>query len=68
MKKKTINLSIVIPTLGEDSIFQCLDCIKKNTFLPEEILIVIPKNLSYKIESNTLPPLSYHINFYLRLL
>lgn len=51
MKKKTINLSIVIPTLGEDSIFQCLDSIKKNTFLPEEILIVIPKNLSYKIES-----------------
>ena len=50
MKKKTINLSIVIPTLGEDSLFHCIDSIKKNTFLPKEILLVIPRNLSYKIE------------------
>tara|TARA_Y100000816_G_scaffold275354_1_gene243498 strand:- start:197 stop:1015 length:819 start_codon:yes stop_codon:yes gene_type:complete len=50
MKKKTINLSIVIPTLGENSLFHCIDSIKKNTFLPKEILLVIPRNLSYKIE------------------
>lgn len=46
INSKILNLSIVIPTLGEDVLNDCLASIFNSSIMPTEIIIVIPKKFS----------------------
>ena len=51
MKKIIIDLTIVIPTVGEKSIFECIKCIKNSSYQPKEVFLVIPNEYSQRISS-----------------
>ena len=42
IKKNKLPISIVIPTLGKDHLVFCLNKINNSSFLPKEVLIVVP--------------------------
>ena len=46
---KQLNLTIVIPTLGEDTINKCIQSVYNNNYQPKEIIIIIPRTHAYKI-------------------
>ena len=48
-KKNKLPLSIVIPTLGQNHLIDCLRKINDNSFLPSEVLIVVPKKNFFRI-------------------
>ena len=53
--KKIIDLTIVIPTLGENLLVKCLNSINFGTVLPKLILIIIPKEFSKKLSKVKIP-------------
>ena len=55
MKQKIIDLTVVIPTLGEKSLSNCITRVNMGTILPKLILIVIPKDYSSKINKIRIP-------------
>ena len=42
-------LTVVIPTLGGDSLFKTIELINSGTIVPEEILVCIPKEEAYRV-------------------
>lgn len=44
------NISVVIPTLGSDSLYNTIHSLNSGTIKPHEILICIPNNYSVKID------------------
>lgn len=48
---KHLDLSIVIPTLGEDTINKCIQSIYNNNYQPKEIIIIIPRAHANKLSS-----------------
>ena len=46
---KRLDLTIVIPTLGEDTLNKCIQSIYNNNYQPKEIIIVIPRAQANKI-------------------
>jgi hypothetical protein len=47
-------LTIVIPTLGGDSLFKTIELINSGTIVPEEILVCIPKEEAYRVLNHNL--------------
>ena len=43
-----MNISVVIPTLGDKKLFKTLESINKSTIKPNEIILCIPKNVMIK--------------------
>tara|TARA_A100001011_G_scaffold114127_1_gene120805 strand:- start:28663 stop:29538 length:876 start_codon:yes stop_codon:yes gene_type:complete len=50
-KLKQIPVSIVIPTLGYDHLQTCINKINVSSFLPKEVLIIVPKDNFNKIKT-----------------
>ncbi len=50
-KLKQIPVSIVIPTLGYDHLQKCVHKINVSSFLPKEVLIIVPKDNYNKIKT-----------------
>lgn len=44
------NVSVVIPTLGGNHIYQTINTLNNGSLVPNEILICIPSDLSYKVK------------------
>ena len=44
MNKNKIPISIVIPSIGEELLFDTLEKLNEGNFIIDEILIIIPKN------------------------
>lgn len=49
---KYLDLTIVIPTLGESSLKKCINSVYRSTYRPKIIFIIIPKKYSHRINSN----------------
>jgi hypothetical protein len=47
-------LTVVIPTLGGDSLFKTIELINSGTIVPEEILVCIPKEEAYRVLNHNL--------------
>ena len=45
------NLSIVIPSLGNDILYKNLELLNNYSILPNEIIIMIPKEYDYKVKN-----------------
>jgi glycosyltransferase involved in cell wall biosynthesis len=45
--------SVVIPTLGGEALFRTIDFINSGSIVPNEILICIPEDFSYRVEKLT---------------
>lgn len=45
-------ISVVIPTIGESFLTNTIDKLLNGSLVPDEIIIVIPKKYSYKIQNN----------------
>ncbi len=58
---KPLNLSVVIATIGRSSLLQTLECLSGWDRPPGEVIVVLPKKISY-----TIPPCDY--TFPLRIL
>jgi len=56
MKFDSLNhpLTVVIPTLGGDSLFRTIEIINSGTVVPKEILVCIPKEEAYRVLSYNL--------------
>lgn len=55
MKQKIIDLTVVIPTIGEKTLSNCIKRVNSGTILPKLILIVIPKDYSSNINKIKIP-------------
>lgn len=49
-KKSEVNFSVVIPTLGGEALFRTIDFINSGSSVPNEILICIPDDFSYRVD------------------
>ena len=48
---KTYPMTVVIATLGGDTLKGTIETINKGTIVPDEILICIPGNEAYKVQN-----------------
>ena len=53
--KKKVDITIVIPTLGEKTLTKCLDSINNGSTLPKIIFIIIPKEYSKNLVKVKIP-------------
>lgn len=49
--QETQNLSVVIPTLGGDSLIRTIELLNQGTVVPSEILVCIPENEAQRVAS-----------------
>lgn len=51
IKKRIIPLSVVIPTIGRDVLYECLSVIENWGSSPKEVIVVLPSDSSFSLKS-----------------
>jgi glycosyltransferase involved in cell wall biosynthesis len=48
-------VSVVIPTLGGESVWETIECLNSGTLVPEEILLCIPETETHRVNGRVVP-------------